>query len=152
MLPSGDRIGDREAWRGAIQAFLDMAARHAWVLAVVGCSEHGAETWCRNGDLTALEFGDEAVVKVADFSLEGRAMRNVRQMVTRVCRAGYVAQVRRVGDVPADEIARLVRQAETWRGNPTERGFSMALGRIGGRGDEQCVIATATEGGVLRAL
>jgi len=79
-------------------------------------------------------------------------MRNVRQMVTRVCRAGYVAEVRRVGDVPADEIARLVRQADTWRGNPTERGFSMALGRIGGRGDDQCVIATATQSGVLRAL
>jgi len=71
MLASGDPIGDREAWPGAIQAFLDMAARHAWVPAVVGCSEQGAETWCRNADLTALEFGDEAVVKVADFSLEG---------------------------------------------------------------------------------
>lgn len=152
MLASGDPIGDREAWPGAIQAFLDMAARHAWVPAVVGCSEHGAEVWCRNGDLTALELGDEAVVEVGDFSLQGRSMRNVRQMVTRVCRAGYVAEVRRVGDVPPDEIARLVRQADTWRGNPTERGFSMALGRIGGEGDERCVIATATQDGVLRAL
>jgi lysyl-tRNA synthetase, class II len=152
MLASGDPIGDREAWPGAIQAFLDMAARHAWVPAVVGCSEQGAEIWCRHGDLTALELGDEAVVKVADFSLHGRAMRNVRQMVTRVCRAGYVAELRRVGDVPADEIARLVRQADTWRGNPTERGFSMALGRIGGTGDDRCVIATATQDGALRAL
>jgi len=152
MLASGDPIGDREAWPGAIHAFLDMAARHAWVPAVIGCSEQGAEIWCRHGELTALELGDEAVVKVADFSLQGRNMRNVRQMVTRVCRAGYVAQVRRVGDVPAAEITRLVRQADSWRGNPTERGFSMALGRIGSRGDEQCVIATATQNGVLRAL
>jgi lysyl-tRNA synthetase class 2 len=152
MLASGDPIGDREAWPGAIGAFLDMAARHAWVPAVVGCSEQGAEVWCRHGDLTALELGDEAVVNVADFSLEGRTMRNVRQMVTRVCRAGYVAEIRRVGDVPAEEIARLVRQADSWRGNPTERGFSMALGRIGAPGDERCVIATATQDGVLRAL
>ena len=28
----------------------------------------------------------------------------------------------------------------------------MALGRVGGRGDEDCVIATATEDGVLRAI
>jgi len=152
MLASGDPLGDREAWPGAIQAFLDMAARHAWVPAVVGCSEQGAETWCRSGDLTALELGDEAVVNVADFSLQGRSMRNVRQMVTRVSRAGYVAEVRRVGDVPAAEIARLVRQADSWRGSPTERGFSMALGRIGGPGDERCVIATAVQDGVLRAL
>ena len=52
--------------------------------AVIGCSEHGAEVWCRHGELTALELGDEAIVSVADFSLQGRAMRNVRQMVTRV--------------------------------------------------------------------
>jgi len=72
--------------------------------------------------------------------------------VTRVERAGYVAQIRRVADVPADEIARLVRQADSWRGTPTERGFSMALGRIGGAGDDRCVIATATQDGTLRAL
>ncbi|HVB46041.1 MAG TPA: phosphatidylglycerol lysyltransferase domain-containing protein [Streptosporangiaceae bacterium] len=152
MLASGDPLGDSEAWPGAIQAFLAEAARHAWVPAVVGCSERGAEVWCREGDLTALELGDEAIVEVADFSLQGRAMRNVRQMVTRVCRAGYVAQVRRVGDVPAEEITRLVRQADSWRGSPTERGFSMALGRIGGAGDENCVLATAMQDGVLRAL
>jgi len=152
MLASGDPIGDKEAWPGAIQAFLNMASRHAWIPAVVGCSELGAEVWCRQGELTALELGDEAVVNVEEFSLQGRTMRNVRQMVTRVCRAGYVAEVRRVADVPPDEIARLVRQADSWRGNPTERGFSMALGRIGGQGDERCVIATATEDGVLRAL
>jgi lysyl-tRNA synthetase, class II len=152
MLASGDPIGDKEAWPGAIQAFLDMASRHAWVPAVMGCSELGAEVWCRQGELTALELGDEAVVNVAEFSLQGRTMRNVRQMVTRVCRAGYVAEVRRVADVPPEEIARLVRQADSWRGNPTERGFSMALGRIGGAGDGRCVIATATEDGVLKAL
>jgi lysyl-tRNA synthetase, class II len=152
MLASGDPLGDVEAWPGAIKAFLDTAARHAWVPAVVGCSERGAEVWCRHGDLTALELGDEAIVDIADFSLQGRAMRNVRQMVTRVERAGYVAQVRRVGDVPPEEITRLVRQADSWRGSPTERGFSMALGRIGGDGDDRCVIATATEDGTLRAL
>jgi len=152
MLASGDPIGDSEAWPGAIHAFLDEAARHAWVPAVVGCSELGAEVWCRDGHLTALELGDEAIVQVAEFSLQGRAMRNVRQMVTRVSRAGYVAEVRRVGDVPRAELTRLVRQADSWRGNPTERGFSMALGRIGGPGDDCCVVVTATQDGVLRAL
>jgi lysyl-tRNA synthetase class 2 len=152
MLASGDPLGDPEAWPGAINEFLDMAARHAWAPAVIGCSQLGAEVWTRTGNLTALELGDEAVVTVADFSLQGRPMRNVRQMVTRVCRAGYVAQLRRVGDVPADELARLTRQADSWRGTPTERGFSMALGRIGAPGDEDCVIATATQDGVLKAL
>ena len=73
MLASGDPIGDPEAWPGAINAFLDEAARHAWAPAVMGCSELGAEIWCRESGLTALELGDEAVVEVADFSLQGPA-------------------------------------------------------------------------------
>jgi lysyl-tRNA synthetase class 2 len=152
MLASGDPIGDPEAWPGAIHAFLDEASRHAWVPAVMGCSELGAEVWCREAGLTALELGDEAVVDVADFTLQGRSMRNVRQMAARVCRQGYTAQVRRVADIPRAEIAAIVGRADTWRGSPTERGFSMALGRVGGPGDDHCVIATATQDGVLRGL
>ena len=153
MLASGDPIGDPEAWPGAINAFLDEADRHAWVPAVLGCSELGAETWCREGGgLTALELGDEAVVSVAEFTLQGRSMKNVRQMVTRVCRNGYVAEIRRTGDIPRAEIDRMIMQADSWRGSPTERGFSMALGRVGAPGDEDCVIATATKDGVLCAI
>ena len=152
MLASGDPIGDPEAWPGAMHTFLDEAARHAWVPAVIGCGELGAEVWCREGNMTALELGDEAVVSVADFTLQGRSMRNVRQMVSRVCRQGYVAEVRRIEDIPEAEVSRMVRQADSWRGSPTERGFSMALGRVGGRDDGRCVIATATKDGVLRAI
>jgi lysyl-tRNA synthetase class 2 len=152
MLASGDPIGDPEAWPGAIQAFLDEADRHAWVPAVIGCGEHGAEVWCREGNLSALELGDEAVVNLPDFTMSGRSMRNVRQMVSRVSRQGYVAEIRRTGDMPDAEIKRLVRQADSWRGSPVERGFSMALGRIGGTGDERCVVATAHQDGVLKAI
>ncbi len=152
MLASGDPIGDPEAWPGAIHTFLDEASRHAWVPAVMGCSEQGAQIWCREGDLTALELGDEAVVNVADFSLAGRAMRNVRQMNTRVCKEGYTAQLRRVQDLTAEEIARINRQADTWRGSSIERGWSMALGRVGGQYDGRCVIATACQDGEMRAL
>ena len=152
MLASGDPIGDPEAWPGVIGPFLDEAARHAWVPAVMGCSELGAEVWCREGNLTALELGDEAIVSVADFSLNGRSMRNVRQMVNRVSKNGYLAEVRRVGDIPPREVAAILRAADSWRGTQTERGFSMALGRIGAVGDENCVLATATENGVVRAV
>ena len=152
MLASGDPIGDPEAWPGVIGPFLDEAARHAWAPAVMGCSELGAEVWCREGGLTALELGDEAIVNVADFSLAGRSMRNVRQMVNRVAKHGYVAEVRRVGDIPRRELDAIVRTTDSWRGGQTERGFSMALGRIGALGDDDCVLATATEDGVVRAV
>jgi lysyl-tRNA synthetase class 2 len=140
MLASGDPLGDPEAWPGAIAEFLGEAARHAWRPAVMGCSELGAEVWCREGDLTALELGDEAIVNVADFSLSGRPMRNVRQMVNRVAKNGYTAEARRIGDIPRAELDAVIREADLWRGTHTERGFSMALGRLGAPGDEDCVL------------
>ncbi|MFG2327873.1 phosphatidylglycerol lysyltransferase domain-containing protein [Streptomyces sp. NPDC048568] len=143
MLASGDPIGDVEAWPGAIERFMDEARAHSWTPAVMGCSETGGEVWTRETGLDALELGDEAVVDVPDFSLAGRAMRNVRQMVKRIERAGYETRVRRVADLPDAELDRVRRAADAWRGTDTERGFSMALGRVGDPADGDCLIATA---------
>ncbi|CAM5643227.1 hypothetical protein STENM327S_07085 [Streptomyces tendae] len=144
MLASGDPIGDVEAWPGAIERFMDEARSHSWTPAVMGCSETGGEVWTRETGLDALELGDEAVVDVADFSLAGRAMRNVRQMVKRIERAGCdETRVRRVADLSAAELDRVRRAADAWRGTDTERGFSMALGRVGDPSDGDCLIATA---------
>ncbi|MEU5823825.1 phosphatidylglycerol lysyltransferase domain-containing protein [Streptomyces sp. NPDC047803] len=143
MLASGDPIGDVEAWPGAIERFMDEARAHSWAPAVMGCGETGGEVWTRETGLTALELGDEAVVDVADFSLAGRAMRNVRQMVKRIERNGYETRVRRVADIGETELARIRRAAADWRGTDTERGFSMALGRIGDAADADCFVATA---------
>ncbi|MGW0119114.1 phosphatidylglycerol lysyltransferase domain-containing protein [Streptomyces sp. NPDC003327] len=143
MLASGDPIGDVEAWPGAIERFMDEAKAHSWTPAVMGCSETGGQVWTRETGLDALELGDEAVVDVADFSLSGRAMRNVRQMVKRIERNGYTTRVRRVRDLTDTELDRVRAAAADWRGTDTERGFSMALGRIGAPGDGDAVIATA---------
>ncbi|MFC8793689.1 phosphatidylglycerol lysyltransferase domain-containing protein [Streptomyces cinereoruber] len=143
MLASGDPIGDVEAWPGAIERFMDEAKIHSWTPAVMGCSETGGQVWTRETGLDALELGDEAIVDVADFSLSGRAMRNVRQMVKRIERNGYTTRVRRVRDLDDAELTRIRRAAADWRGTDTERGFSMALGRIGAPGDGDAVIATA---------
>ncbi|NUL06453.1 DUF2156 domain-containing protein, partial [Streptomyces lunaelactis] len=143
MLASGDPIGDVEAWPGAIERFMDEAKAHSWTPAVMGCSETGGEVWTRETGLDALELGDEAVVDVADFSLTGRAMRNVRQMVKRIERNGYETRVRRARDLSDLELEQIRRAAADWRGTDTERGFSMALGRIGDPSDGDAVIATA---------
>jgi lysyl-tRNA synthetase class 2 len=152
MLASGDPLGDVEAWPGAIAAFLESARQHAWVPAVAACSETGAEVWVREAGLDALELGDEAVVQVADFSLDGRAMRNVRQMANRTARAGYDVRVRRLAEVPAAELADLRRRAAAWRAGDVERGYSMALGRFGDLADDRSVVVTASRDGEVAAL
>lgn len=152
MLASGDPIGDREAWPAAIKVFMNEARRHAWVPAVIGCGETGGEVWTREAKLSALEIGDEAIVEVADFTLEGRAMRNVRQMVNRTERNGYKCQVRRIADLTGQEREDIQHAAESWRGTETERGYSMALGRFGDPADSQCLVSTAHKDGELKAV
>ncbi|GHH16115.1 phosphatidylglycerol lysyltransferase domain-containing protein [Streptomyces rubradiris] len=151
-LASGDPLGDPEAWPGAIAPWLAEARAHGWIPAVMGASEEAGTVYARHG-LDALELGDEAVVEVAEFTLEGRAMRTVRQAYNRVRRAGYRVRVRRHEDIPAPEMAYLVERAEHWRDGATERGFSMALGRLGDPRDGRCVMLECVDAeGRLRAL
>ncbi|WP_123977798.1 phosphatidylglycerol lysyltransferase domain-containing protein [Streptomyces sp. Ag109_O5-1] len=151
-LASGDPIGDPEAWPGAIVPWLSEARAHGWIPAVMGAGEEAGTVYARHG-LDALELGDEAIVEVAEFTLEGRAMRTVRQAHNRVGRAGYSVRIRRHEDIPADEMSYLIRRADDWRDGATERGFSMALGRLGDSRDGQCVMLECTdENGELRAL
>ncbi|KQC37441.1 phosphatidylglycerol lysyltransferase domain-containing protein [Frankia sp. ACN1ag] len=150
-LAAGDPIGDPEAWPGVIRPFLDLAAAHAWVPAVLGCGPDGGRAYQRAG-LRVLELGDEAVVRTAAFSLDGRAMRGVRQAVARVERAGYTARIDRATELNPAERAALADRAAAWRSCGTERGFSMALGRVGAPEDADCVIVRAFQGGRLRGL
>ncbi|HEY2194388.1 MAG TPA: phosphatidylglycerol lysyltransferase domain-containing protein [Actinomycetospora sp.] len=152
-LASGDPLGDVEAWPGAIEAFVAECRRYGWVPAVLGCSETGARVWAREGGLDALELGDEAVVDVATFSLQGRAMRTVRQAVSRIKRAGYETTVRRLRDIGDDELATLRDRVSRWRGGPDERGFSMALSRAGdGQADPEAVLVVAALEGVPKGI
>jgi lysyl-tRNA synthetase, class II len=144
-LASGDPIGDPEAWPGAIDAWLEQARDHGWVPAVLGASEEGATVLTRHG-LEAIELGDEAVVEVAEFTLEGRPMRVVRQAYNRVQRAGYKTQIRRHREIPDDDMRRLVDEAERWRDGSVERGFSMALNRLGDPADGDCVMIECYNG------
>ncbi|MDV9192253.1 phosphatidylglycerol lysyltransferase domain-containing protein [Streptomyces sp. SR27] len=151
-LASGDPIGDPEAWPGAIEPWLAEAREHGWIPAVMGASEEAGTIYARHG-LDALELGDEAIVETDEFTLDGRAMRTVRQAFNRVKRAGYEVRIRRHEDIPADEMAELLRKADDWRDGATERGFSMALGRLGDPHDGRCVMLECTdEQGALRAV
>ncbi|TCC42943.1 bifunctional lysylphosphatidylglycerol synthetase/lysine--tRNA ligase LysX [Kribbella sindirgiensis] len=151
-LASGDPLGDPVAWPAAIQRWLEEARRYGWSPAVLSASEEAAQAYVDAG-LRALSMGDEAIIDVADFTLEGRTMRPVRQAVTRVQRAGYHAEVVRHGDLSPDTLAQYVHLAEKWRGARTERGFSMALGRLGDPADARCVMVIARDAdGVVRGL
>jgi lysyl-tRNA synthetase, class II len=151
-LMSGDPIGDPEAWPAAIEAFRTLTAKYGWTPAVMGCSTLGATVLKREWGLRAIELGDEAVITTADFTLTGRGARGVRQACTRAQRAGHDVQVRRMAELDPVEIAELTAAAATWRTDTVERGFSMALSRLGDHADPDCVVVTARRGGTLTGL
>ncbi|QLQ37598.2 bifunctional lysylphosphatidylglycerol synthetase/lysine--tRNA ligase LysX [Micromonospora robiginosa] len=143
-LASGDPVGDPEAWGPAIEAWLEHSRAYAWTPAVLGASEAGARAYRRHG-LKVLQLGDEAILLTREFDLDGRDMRPVRQAVHRVERAGYTALVRRHAEIPPEEMAQVAALATSWRDTGHERGFSMALGRLGDPADGDCVLVEARD-------
>ena len=143
-LASGDPLGDAEAWGPAIRSWLDTARAYSWTPAVMGASEEGATAYARAG-LRVIELGDEAILHVKEFSLDGRDMRPVRQAANRVTRAGYTVRIRRHAEISPVEMGHIIELAARWRDTETERGFSMALGRLGDPADGQCVLVEALD-------
>ena len=87
-IVSGDPIGPRERLDELVAAFVELARARDWRVAILGASERGSTLYAAQG-LHALYHGDEAIVDTAAFSLEGRAIRKVRQSVHRLEHAGY---------------------------------------------------------------
>ena len=139
-LASGDPIGDPEAWPQAIEVWHETTRANAWISAVTGASERASAVYARAG-LKALEMGDEAVVRTADFNLEGRSMRTLRQAHNRALKTDHRVVLRRHRDIPQAELDGLVHLADAWRHGAAERGFSMALGRLGDPADGDCLMA-----------
>ncbi|GAA4891179.1 hypothetical protein GCM10023237_06270 [Streptomyces coeruleoprunus] len=151
-LASGDPVGDPAAWTPAIEAWRDVARRYAWAPAVMGASEEGARAYARSG-LGAIQLGDEAILQVARFDLDGREMRVTRQAVNRLRRSGATTKIRRHAALDDEEMRRIIDRADAWRDTETERGFSMALDRLGDPADGDCLMVEAFDApGELIAL
>lgn len=125
-IVSGDPVGPAGELRALLDRFLGFAHERGWRVAVLGVSEGSLELY-RSAGLHALYHGDEAVLDTATFSLEGRAIRKVRQSVHRLERSGYRARVLRAGEIGSELRAELEAIARAWRGEAPERGFVMAL-------------------------
>ena len=78
-------VGQRaEAW-GAFREFAD---EHGWPVAVMGAGGDWLPVYGASG-MHDLYIGDEAVVDVRRFSLDGKQNKSLRQSVGRVAKAGY---------------------------------------------------------------
>ncbi|OBG87213.1 lysine--tRNA ligase [Mycobacterium sp. NS-7484] len=143
-LASGDPVGDPKAWPHAIAAWLQLCQTYGWAPGVMGASSAAAEAF-RAAGLNALQLGDEAILYPDNFRLSGPDMRAVRQAVTRARRAGTSVRIRRHRELDEAAMAEVIERADAWRDTETERGFSMALGRLGDPADGDCLLVEAVQ-------
>lgn len=128
-LVSGDPVGNEEELDALLAELRRVARSHGWRIAVVGASERHLERYRKLG-LRAIAMGDEAVLRPGEFSLEGRAIRKVRQSVSRLEKAGYRLRVVAAEEADPALRAQLDEVSDEWRGDQPERGFSMAMDEL----------------------
>jgi lysyl-tRNA synthetase, class II len=125
-LVSGDPVGDEDEFDALLFEFRRVAHSRGWRIGVLGASEANLERYRRLG-MRAIPIGHEAVLRPDEFSLEGRAIRKVRQSVSRAVSRGYTFRVVAADDADSRLREQLGEVSDAWRGKQVERGFSMSM-------------------------
>jgi lysyl-tRNA synthetase class 2 len=151
LLLSGDPVGCSDAIGPLLCDLRTFADARGLKLGAVGASESMRERYERLG-LRTLYLGDEAVIDLGRFSLEGRPIRKVRQSVTRLRKAGYTAELRELRSVDRETIEQIERVLERGRQGAPERGFSMAMDSISRHRAETLVLLARDPEGQIRGV
>jgi lysylphosphatidylglycerol synthetase-like protein (DUF2156 family) len=123
--PIGPRNEREQVW-GAFRAFADT---HGWTTAVMGAGEEWLPTY-RDSGMHHIYLGDEAVVRVQEFSLAGKHMKGLRQAHNRIKKYGYTVTFHDPSAIEPGLTAELTTLMRLSRQGEHERGFSMMLGRV----------------------
>ncbi len=152
LLIAGDPVGPPDALAGLVSETLAFAEVRGLEVAAVGASAALLPVW-RDAGLQSLYLGDEAVLETADFSLEGRGIRKIRQSVTRLERAGYTAHAVELATLEDTALAELEHVSSLWLEGRAERGFSMAMDSLAGEHqDESVVVYTCDDAGTMKGF
>jgi lysyl-tRNA synthetase, class II len=127
---------------GQVRAFADARGLK---LAALGASEGLCPLYGELG-LRTIYLGDEAIVELGRFSLEGRPIRKVRQSVTRLSKAGYQAELCELRSIDPDTLVQVEEVVERGRQGAPERGFSMAMDSLQGQHDHETLVVIARDG------
>jgi lysyl-tRNA synthetase, class II len=151
-LVSGDPIGPDGALPSLLRELSAFAERRGLALAALGISGRTRPLFEQLG-LNALYIGDEAIVDTDAFSLEGRAIRKVRQSVSRLEKAGFDVTLHELAGLDESVVLELERVSSAWRDGAPERGFSMALDTLRCRDTSDTVVVIARDAsGAIRGF
>jgi lysyl-tRNA synthetase class 2 len=139
---SGDPVGPSEQIPDTIRAFNDYCLARGWRLTILGASGT-MMPYYEEVELRGFSLGEEAIVKVENFTLDGRQARKLRQSVNKIARDGYTMEFMYTASIPGHMKHELARISVDWRGGKQETGFSMGLGRLMSSEDPDCLLAVA---------
>ena len=152
MLLSGDPVGPPDAFPGLLAQARGFAEARGLKLGALGASESLRRLYEQLG-LRTIYLGDEAIVELDRFSLEGRPIRKVRQSVTRLGKAGYEAVLCELGALDPGVLEQVENVVERGRQGAPERGFSMAMESRQGQHDHETLLVIARDGeGAIRGV
>jgi lysyl-tRNA synthetase class 2 len=120
-LAAGDPVGDPESAPDAVRRFLARCDAHGWRPAAISVRGDRLDLWLEQG-MRVQYLGDEAVIDVAGFHLDGRPMRPVRQAVSRTRRHGITTEVHREGSLDPTLRRALVGISEAHLDGHADRG------------------------------
>jgi lysyl-tRNA synthetase, class II len=150
LVVSGEPVGPDDALPELLEHVARFAERRGLRIAAVGVSDNTKDRFEQLG-LKSLYIGDEAIVETAGFGLEGRAVRKLRQSVSRLGRAGFSAELVSPERAGPEVLAEIAAAAPRWRGEP-ERGFSMALDPPHGEHEDTQLLLARDRDGALRGF
>jgi len=150
---SGDPVAPPESTPEVLAQFLRSARPAGWRVAFYGASARHLEQYRRVG-LRALCVGEEAVVDPARFTLEGRAVRKLRQSVHRVSRRGWEIIACDGREISPDLEREIDSLEHAWRaGKRRLIGFAMAMGEFeSGVAPRDLYLIARSPDGDLRAV
>jgi lysyl-tRNA synthetase, class II len=145
---SGDPVGPDGAAPAVLASFMETARARRWNVVVYGASGAHLDGYAALG-LRCLCVGEEAVACPERFTLEGRAVRKLRQSVHRVERRGWQLVACDGVDIDTETEAEIEALESAWR--TTKRrllGFTMGMGAFEGgvRPGDLYLLARAPEG------
>ena len=144
LLLSGDPVGPPAAFGALLDELRAFADVRGLRLGVVGASEELCKLYEQQG-LRTIYLGDEAIVELERFSLEGRAIRKVRQSVTRLTKAGFHAELHDLSALDEETLAAAEDVLERGREGAPERGFSMAMDSLQSQHGEETMVVLARD-------
>jgi lysyl-tRNA synthetase, class II len=151
VLVSGDPVGPNATLPSLLRELGGFAERRGLTVAALGASE-GLRPLYEQLGLNSLYIGDEAIVDTDAFSLEGRAIRKVRQSVSRLHKAGFTATLHDLSQLDESALSELEDVASAWRNGTPERGFSMALDTLRSDARDTVVVIGRDASGRLRGF